>query len=289
MAKVALLGTGLMGAALVEAMIRRGDEVSVYNRTRARAEPLATLGARVADTPADCVRDAERVHIVVSDDAAVDALLDAMVSGLAPRAVVVDHTTVSPAGTVARFAKCDALGIELLHAPVFMAPQNCRDGGGLMLCAGPRARFERVESELAKMTGSVWYVGERVDLAAAYKLFGNAMILVIVGGLTDVYEMAASLGISAPDAHALFSRFKPGGTIDVRGKRMANADFAASFDLVMARKDVRLMIEAAAGAHLSRLPALEARIDESLAKGRDQDDVGVIAKDAVERTRESKG
>lgn len=283
MPKVALLGTGLMGAALVEAMLRRGDDVSVYNRTRARAEPLSKLGARVADTPADCVRSAERVHIVVSDDAAVDALLDAMVPGLAPRAVVVDHSTVSPAGTVARFAKCDALGVEFLHAPVFMAPQNCRDGGGVMLCAGPRARFERVESSLATMTGNLWYVGERVDLAAAYKLFGNAMIVVIIGGLTDVYEMAASLGISAPDAHALFAHLKPGMTIDVRGKRMANADFAASFELVMARKDVRLMIEAAAGANLSMLPAILARIDDSIAKGRDHDDVGVIAKDAVER------
>lgn len=285
MAKVALLGTGLMGAGLAEAMLRRGGDVTVYNRTRAKAEPLAKLGARVAPTPAECVRGAERVHVIVSDDAAVDALLDAFVDALSSDCVVIDHSTVSPAGTVARFARLDARGVAFLHAPVFMAPQNCREGGGIMMCAGPASRFERVRGELAKMTGDLWFVGERVDSAAAYKLFGNALLLIIVGGLADVYAIGAALGISAPDAHALFSRFKPATTIDVRGKRMANADFAATFELAMARKDVRLMIEAAGGRGLTLLPALAARMDEEIAKGRGADDAGVIAKDAVERAR----
>ncbi len=281
MANVAFLGTGLMGSAMVEAMLKRGDTVQAWNRTLERARPLERLGAHVARTPAEAVAGADRVHVLVSDDAAVDSVLEAMCPGLARDAVVVDHTTVSPAGTVARFARCDRQGIQFLHAPVFMGPQHCRDAQGLMLCAGPRALFERAEPALRAMTGKLWYVGERRDLAAAYKLFGNAMILTITGGLADVYQMAARLGIPATEAHGLFAHFKPTATIEFRGKNMAEGNFKPSFELVMARKDVRLMIEAAAPAQLTLLPALARRMDEVIASGHAHDDAGVIALDAV--------
>jgi 3-hydroxyisobutyrate dehydrogenase-like beta-hydroxyacid dehydrogenase len=231
----------------------------------------------VAVSPAEAVAGADRVHLLLSDDAAVDAVLAQARPGLARGALVVDHTTVSPAGTVARFRRCDEDGIEFLHAPVFMGPQQCRDAAGLMLAAGPQPRFARAEPALRAMTGEVWWVGERPDLAAAYKLFGNAMILVIVGGLSDVYQLAAQLGVSATDAHQLFSRFKPAATIEYRGRKMAEGDFRAMFELVMARKDVRLMLEAAGGAPLTLLPALATRMDEVLAQGRGREDVGVLA------------
>lgn len=279
MAKVAFLGTGLMGAAMVEALLRRGDEVRAWNRTLERARPLEGLGARLAATPAEAVAGAERVHLMVSDDAAVDAVLDQARSGLSQEALVVDHSTVSPAGTAARFRAWDGRGIAFLHAPVFMSPQACRDAAGLMLCAGPRARVARAEPALQAMTGKLWFVGERPDLAAAYKLFGNALLLTIVGGLSDVYQLGKSLGIPAAEAHALFAHFKPASTIEIRGRNMAEGKFAASFELAMARKDLRLMIEAAAGAPLALLPALAARMDEVLAQGHGHEDVGVIAFD----------
>jgi 3-hydroxyisobutyrate dehydrogenase-like beta-hydroxyacid dehydrogenase len=281
MATVAFLGTGLMGSAMIEAMLKRGDSVRAWNRTLERARPLEKLGARIAKTPAEAVAGAERVHILVSDDAAVDGVLDAMRPGLARDAIVVDHTTVSPAGTVARFAWCDRYGIQFLHAPVFMGPQHCRDAHGLMLCSGPRALFARAEPALQAMTGKLWFVGERRDLAAGYKLVGNAMILVITGGLADVYQMAAQLGIPATEAHGVFTYFKPAGTIDARGKNMAEGNFKPSFELVMARKDVRLMIEAAGTPPLTMLSALARRMDEVIAKGNGHDDVGVIVKDRL--------
>jgi 3-hydroxyisobutyrate dehydrogenase len=277
MAKVAFLGTGLMGSAMVEAMLRRGDQVQAWNRTLERARPLEQLGARIAGTPAEAVAGAERIHILVSDDAAVDGILEQAGPGVGPGALVVDHSTVSPAGTVARFERCHARGIDFLHAPVFMGPPQCREAAGLMLCAGPRPRVERAAPALKAMTGELWYVGERVDLAAAYKLFGNALLLVIVGGLADVYQLAASLGIPASEAHAVFDHFKPARGIDVRGKKMAAGDFTPSFELVMARKDVRLMIEAASGVPLALLPALAARMDQAIARGHGHEDVGVVA------------
>jgi 3-hydroxyisobutyrate dehydrogenase len=277
MARVAFLGTGMMGAGMVEALRRRGEEVVVWNRTLERARPLERFGAHVAGTAAEAVSGAARVHLLLSDDAAVDAVLEQARPAIAPGMLVVDHTTVSPAGTAARYRTWTERGVDFVHAPVFMSPQNCRDATGLMLCAGPRQRLARAEPVLRPMTGELWYVGERADLAAAYKLFGNALILVIVGGLADVFQMARSLGIPATDAHALFSHFKPGGVVEYRGKKMAEGNFEASFELSMARKDVRLMIEAAGAGPLALLPALAARMDQVIAQGRGKQDVGVIS------------
>src|SRR5689334_15029261 len=103
MTRVALLGTGLLGSAFADGLLsRRGTELTVWNRTRAKAEPLAALGARVADSPADAVRGAERVHLVLFDDETVDGTIAALRPALADRAVVVDHTTTLPATTAER-------------------------------------------------------------------------------------------------------------------------------------------------------------------------------------------
>jgi 3-hydroxyisobutyrate dehydrogenase-like beta-hydroxyacid dehydrogenase len=162
-----------------------------------------------------------------------------------------------------------------------MSPQMCRTAGGMMLAAGPRAIFEEVEPALAKMTGTVDYLGERPDLAVAFKLFGNAMILAITGGLADVFAMAKNLDIAAPEAHALFSKFSPAGVLAYRGLAMSKGDYRASFELTMARKDVRLAIGSAGGAPLAVLPGLAARMDELVARGHGGDDLGVLSIDAV--------
>jgi len=267
MAKIALLGTGLIGAAMAEGMVRRGDDVTVWNRTRSKAEAIA--GARVADTIEDAVALAERVHIVVSDDAAVDAILDHVRTS----AVVIDHSTVSPAGTIQRFARA----LSFLHAPIFMSPAAARESQGIILCSGPRPVFERVEPALAAMTGTLKYLGERPDLAAANKLFGNAMILTICAGLSDVFRMARALHIDPVEAHALFSTFKPGMTIDVRGANMARGDFSPSFETAMARKDVQLMEELAG--ELFVIPAVAKLLDRAIAAGHAHDDVGALTFD----------
>ena len=84
MANIAYLGTGLLGSGFVEAALGRGDSVTVWNRTRSKAEALVPFGAKVADTPADAVRGAERVHLVLKDDAVVEAVISELRPGLAP-------------------------------------------------------------------------------------------------------------------------------------------------------------------------------------------------------------
>jgi 3-hydroxyisobutyrate dehydrogenase len=281
MATVAFLGTGLLGSGMVERMLRRGDAVTVWNRTAVKAQALEPLGAKVAATPGDAVAGADHVHMTLPDDAVVDQILETIVPRLRKGAIVVDHSTTSPRATRARIPRLNADGVRFLHAPVFMSPQMARDGVGIVLVSGPRAVFEAVRGELEKMTGEVWYVGEEADRAAAYKIFGNSMLFVIAAGVADVFAMAKGLAIPPTDALAIFSKFQPGGIIKSRGEKMARGDFSASFELTMARKDMRLMLEAAGGQPMVVLPAIAARMDEAIERGHGRDDLGAIAAEVI--------
>jgi len=281
--KIALFGTGRLGSGMAERWLKGGDAVHAWNRSPDKARALESFGATAFQDPLATLDGVEIVHIILSDDASVDALLDRILERIPKGMLVIDHTTTSAAGAAARSARGDQAGIEFLHAPVFMSPQAVREGAGLMLVCGPASRVKKAEDHLKKMTGEVWNVGEDPRHAAAFKLFGNAMIATIVGGLSDVYAMARSAGVDPRDAHMLFSHFKASNSIDIRGKKMAAGDFSPSFELTMARKDVRLMNEmaGAAGVELHVLPAILQRIDQLIAAGFGDRDLGVMAVDAV--------
>ena len=93
--------------------------------------------------------------------------------------------------------------------------------------------------------------------------------------------MAKNLGIAPADALSVFSRFNAGSVIPSRGEKMARGDFSATFELTMARKDTRLMIEAAGNQPLTVLTSIAKRMDEAIAKGHGQDDLGAIAADVL--------
>ena len=277
---IAFLGTGLMGSGFVSAMLARGEDVTVWNRTMSRTEMLAGEGARVARDPASAVRGASRVHLSLIDDAAVDAVLDQLLPGLEPGAVIVDHSTTAIQSTAARAQRLQALGVRYLHAPVFMGPGNARDATGSMFVAGPQQLFEQVRPALERMTGKVRYMGERADLAAAYKLFGNMMIMFVVSGIADVLALARSVGIEPTDAVTVFTDFNPASQVGTRGQKMAAGEFSpAAFELLAARKDIRLMIDSAtaAGGSMHVLPAIAHRFDEIIAAGFGHDDLAAIA------------
>jgi 3-hydroxyisobutyrate dehydrogenase len=277
MSRVAFLGTGLLGSGMVEAMLRRGVQVSVWNRTAAKARALEAFGANFEATPEEAVAEADRIHLALPDDAVVDAMLDRIGPRLLSNAVVIDHSTTAPAGTKARLVRASAANIAWLHAPVFMSPQMCRDAVGLMLVSGRQAVFDEVRAHLEKMTGEVWYLGAREDLAASFKIMGNSMIFAITAGLSDVLAMARSLDIPPLDAGGLFSKFKVGSVVPARMDKMARSDYSATFELTMARKDIGLMIEAAGSEPLTVLPAIAERMDQAIARGHGQEDLGAIA------------
>lgn len=283
---ITFLGTGLLGSGFVRALLRRGEAVHVWNRTVDKARALEAAGARVFDDPADAVRGAARVHSILSDDAAVDGVLDRAAPGLSQGVMLVDHTTTSPTGTVARLERWKGRGHPLVHAPVFMGPQNALDSTGIMLVSGERALVESVKPHLDRMTGKVVDLGDRPDAGAAYKLLGNLFLMFVTGGLTDFFTLGRAMGIEPRDAASLFAHFNPGLSVGARIDRMLAADWAkASWELGMARKDARLMIEAGEeGTHpLSFLPVIAAKMDDMLARGHSHDDWTVLAKDAIEK------
>ena len=281
MANIAYLGTGLLGSAFAEAAASRGDKVTVWNRTSGKAEALKTFGVLVAATPADAVREASRVHLILKDDAVVEEVLAAARPALLPGALVLDHTTTLPALTAKRALRLNSEGVNYLHCPVFMGPAAARAAQGSMMVAGPQALFEQAKSELARMTGRLDYLGERADLAAVNKLFGNAMIISMSCIVADILTIAKASGVPGEDAIKLLGLLDLNAMVAGRGKNMAQGNFALSFELAMARKDVQLMLETTSDLPMSVLPGIAQRMDQLIAQGHGGEDATVVARDAL--------
>lgn len=279
--KIAFLGTGLLGSAFVEAAAGRGENISVWNRTADKARALETFGVRVAATPADAVQGASFVHLVLKDDAVVEEVVVALRPGLERDSIILDHTTTQPTLTAARSRRLNAEGVRYLHCPVFIGPEAARKARGTILAAGPESLFEAAGPHLSRMASRVQYFGERPDLAAVYKLCGNAFIIGMSALVADVLAVAAGSDVDLVEAMEVISYFDPAAVITGRGRKILSADFAPSFELAMARKDVRLMMEAAGAQSLATLPSIAARMDELIAEGYGADDIAVIGRGTV--------
>jgi 3-hydroxyisobutyrate dehydrogenase-like beta-hydroxyacid dehydrogenase len=171
--------------------------------------------------------------------------------------------------------------VKYLHCPVFVGPAAARLARGNILVAGPQALFERVKPALEKQAARVVYYGERPDLAAVIKLIGNAYLIGTGAVMADFMSIARSADVSAEQAMSLFDFFDPANIVQTRGVSMMKGDWTPSFELSMARKDVKLMIEAAGDRPLAALPSLAARMDALIAAGHGGLDFAVLAIDAV--------
>jgi 3-hydroxyisobutyrate dehydrogenase len=274
---VAFYGAGMLGSSMVRAMLRRGIAVRVWNRTPQRAEALEAYGARALSDAAETASGADRVHLCLSDDASVDAVIDAAMDGIARETPIVDHTTVLPQRVVERVTRLAEVGYSFLHAPVFMGPPMALEARGIMMASGDATLFERVRSDLEGMCSDLRYLGARPDAAAIFKLMGNAMILAVVGGFNDVIRIAEVQGLTREQAYTLFDFFDPCGQIRGRGKRMVNGEYEAFWTLDMAHKDAALM---QAAAHHERLPvvdAMEALLRNVSDRGLGALDLGAVA------------
>lgn len=282
MSDIAFLGAGLLGGALAEAAAKRGDTVTAWNRSPDKVRALGQFGVVAAATPAAAVRGARRIHLVLKDDDVVEEVLAAARGGLSPDAIIIDHTTTLPTRTAARAERLKAEGVKYLHCPVFMGPPAARNAQGTMMVAGPRLLFEAVRSDLSKMTGRLEYLGERTDLAAVNKLFGNAMIIGVAAVMADVLTMAQASNVSPEDAIKLLGFIDLNAIVAGRGMNMAKGNFTPSFELTMARKDIGLMLETAGDRPMAALPSVAARMDQLIAAGHGAKDSSVLGIDAVQ-------
>ena len=281
MTQIAFLGTGLLGGALAEAAAKRGDKVAAWNRTIDKARALEQFGVRVANTPADAVRGAARVHLILKDDQVVEDVIAALRPGLDANAIIVDHTTTQPKLTAARATRLNGEGVRYIHCPVFIGPAAAREAKGTILSSGPRALFDAIQPALAKMAERVEYFGERPDFAAVIKLSGNAVIIGLSGIVADVLAIGDGAGFTPDETMKVFGLLNVPAMLAGRGRHMAAGNFTPSFELTMARKDVRLMLETAVDHPTPVLSAIADRMDELIDAGRGADDLAVIGVDSV--------
>ncbi|WP_343702110.1 NAD(P)-dependent oxidoreductase [Chitinophaga sp.] len=281
----AFLGTGLLGANFVKAMLDRGEQVQVWNRSAAKAAALEALGARVFSAAADAVKGADYVHLTLRDDDSVNEVLAAAAPGLQPGAVIIDHTTTSAAGAIQRTRDWKERGFTYLHAPVFMGPANAREGSGFMLVSGNQEVITAVQPLLDKMTGKVLNFGPEEGKAAGMKLIGNCFLVAFTAGLSDTLSLGKALHIPVQDINALFEAWNPANMIAARLQRMTSGDYSKpSWELAMARKDTQLFMNTVQGnGALTVIPAIAAEMDRWIEKGFGNSDWTVIAKDAADR------
>ena len=271
--KIAFLGIGLMGTGFVRRMLAQGHHVNVWNRSPEKALALQADGAHACASAAEAVAGVQRVHLMLADDTVVDAVLEPIADTIPADAWIVDHTTTATSPTAERAKRWAARGRRFVHAPVFMGPSNCVDGTGVMLLSGDKALCDAVTPLLAPMTGSLVYLGPEPERAASFKLFGNLTLIGLAGVIGDVCRLAHAVGIPPAEAMGLFAKFNPGAMLPSRAAKIASGPFdQVSFEVVMARKDVRLMIEEAArhGVDLAVMPAVAALQDAAIARGEGQ-------------------
>lgn len=280
---ISFLGTGLLGANFTRALLKRGEKVHVWNRSADKAKALEQYGAKAFENVADAVKDAERVHLTLSDDKSVDEVLEKAKPGLAKGVIIVDHTTTSAPGAAQRSANWKQAGIYYIHAPVFMGPPNALEGTGTMMVSGDQEIVARIEPELSKMTGRLWNLGEQPEKAAAIKLLGNLFHISLTGGVSDMLTLAETLKVDASELGPLLELLNPGNVAQGRLRKITSNTFEqASWELSMARKDARLMIEQAQanGRELIVVPAVAARMDKWIEKGHSKDDWTILSRNA---------
>jgi 3-hydroxyisobutyrate dehydrogenase len=245
--RAAVLGTGIMGAAMARSLAREGHAVTVWNRTPSRAEAAAGDGIRACGAIADALLDADVVFTMLFDTASVLDVTGEIAGALGPGAVWAQSTTVGPDG-MRRIAEAAGSAAErLLDAPVLGTKQPAEDGKLTVLVSGPPASVEQARPAFGAVGGRTVELGDRLGDASALKLAANSWVASICAATAQAMGLAESLGLEP----RLFLDAIKGGAADsayaqVKGSVMAERawdDPAFALDSVM--KDVGLMVDAA--------------------------------------------
>jgi 3-hydroxyisobutyrate dehydrogenase len=279
---IAFLGTGLLGANFTRALLKKGEKVQVWNRTAEKAKSLESYGAKAFEKLTDAVKGAHLIHLTLSDDHSVDEILDKAAASFEKGAIIIDHTTTSAPGAAKRSAFWKQKGYSYIHAPVFMGPPNALEGTGVMLVSGDQQIIKTIETHLSGMTGKLLNLGERPEKAAAIKLLGNLFHIGLTGSVSDMITLSETLDVPVSELGTLLELLNPAVVAQGRLKKIASDTFdQPSWELSMARKDARLMIEQASSEnkHLMVIPAVAKKMDLWIAKGHGKNDWTIISKD----------
>jgi len=244
---VGWIGTGRMGFALVERLLAAGHDVSVYNRTRSKAEPLAAQGARIVDRPVD-LADRDVVFIMVSapkDLEAVTIETDGLLTaqGVAPR-IIIDSSTVSTAVSEKIRALAAESGSAFLAAPVSGNPAVVASGKLTLAVSGPEDAFNDTEHLLNALGHGVTYVGDG-EVARLVKICHNVFLGVVTQSLAEITVLAEQGGASREAFLAFLNNSVMGSTFTrYKTPALVNLDFTPTFTNLLLRKDFELGMEA---------------------------------------------
>jgi 3-hydroxyisobutyrate dehydrogenase-like beta-hydroxyacid dehydrogenase len=285
---VGLIGLGRMGAGIAKSLLRAGHRVTVYNRTRERAEALRRDGANVAGSIAETCRG-DAVLTILADDAAVVAVVfseGGVLRSLEQSGTHISLSTISVGLSDRLTAEHARAGQEFIAAPVFGRPDAAEAGKLAVVAAGPKAVVERCQPLWEAMGQKLLVISEQPSKANVVKLTGNFLIATVLESLAEALAFARKSGIETAAlldflTSTLFNApvYKTYGGLIVQGKHDE-----VGFALPLGLKDVRLVLEAA---DARRVPmpiasVLHDRFLTALARGHERSDWSVVGQVAAE-------
>lgn len=243
MKKIGFVGLGTMGKPMAINLIKKGYPLTVFNRTKSKADALASQGANVASSPAELAQQSDVVFTNVSDD---QALLDVMfgeagiLEGIRPGLVVIDCSTVSPETSRKISAALSSHMAEFLDAPV-TGSKPAAEQGTLVFMVGGEEKVFREQADLFKALGSkAVYMGPSGSGSYA-KLAHNLMVGINAVGFMEGMTMAAKAGL---DPERFLEIVTSGGAnsrqAELKGVKIINRDFSNQFSLKLMLKDLLL-------------------------------------------------
>lgn len=245
MGEVGYVGLGVMGRSIVRRLLAGGHQVTVWNRTREKAEPLLGEGARWADSPRE-VAASELVFTMVTNTAAVQAVTegeDGILAGLRPGAIYVDMSTASPANTRALAARVADGGAAMLDSPVSGTAVTVDQGKASLMVGGDREAFERARPVLEAIGPKVIHVGPSGS-AVTMKIAVNLSLAVQMLAFSEGVLLAEKSGISREKAvEVMLASVIASPMVAYRGPLVLGHPEEVWFDCQMMQKDMNLALE----------------------------------------------
>ncbi|WP_446039066.1 NAD(P)-dependent oxidoreductase [Streptomyces sp. SID1121] len=276
---VSILGTGIMGAAMVRNIVRAGHTVRAWNRTRDKAEPLAADGAQVVGTPAEAVQGAHVILTMLHDGNAVMEVMRKAGPALRPGVVWIQSTTVGIETVDAAAGFSAELGLIFYDAPVLGTRQPAEAGQLTVLAAGPERERAVVTPVFDAIGARTVWTGEdgAAGTSTRLKLVANSWVLAVTAAGGEVLALAHALDV---DPQRFFDLID-GGPLDMEYLRVKSAAILddkltpASFAVATAEKDARLVVRAGEmnGARLDIAAATAERLRRAAAQGRGSNDL----------------
>src|SRR5829696_8255083 len=272
--RVAVLGTGIMGAPMARNLRKAGHEVRVWNRSADKAQALAEDGTEPAAEIASAVRGADVVVTMLSDGAAVESVVEEALAA-AEGAALVQTSTIGPDATARVGERAAAAGVPFVDAPVLGTKAPAEDGKLVVLASGPEEVRERVAPVFDAIGAKTVWLGE-AGAGSRLKLVVNTWLLALTEGLAEAIALAEALEVDPQT----FLDAIDGGPMgppyaSMKGKLMIERDFPPSFPLELALKDARLALEAAEqqGLRVGLLGAVVEQMEHAVQAGHGREDM----------------